>query len=82
MRFKSQNTIITVSVSEHSVSLTRVCVSKYKILDTRRFRELLAGPPAAARPAGQLSTWPQLSQAATAAPPATEETKSYKRRHA
>lgn len=45
MRFKSQNTIITVSVSEHSVSLTRVCVSKYKILDTRRFRELLGRRP-------------------------------------
>ena len=69
MRFKSQNTIITVSVSEHSVSLTRVCVSKYKILDTRRFRELLGRPPPGP---GQLSTWPQLSQAAAAAPPATE----------
>ena len=68
MRFKSQNTIITVSVSEHSVSLTRVCVSKYKILDTRRFRELLARPPAAARcRPGQLSTWRQLPQAVTAA---------------
>ena len=55
MRFKSQNTIITVSVSEHPVSLTRVCVSKYKILDTRRFRELLARPPAAARPS---PAWP------------------------
>ena len=55
MRFKSQNTIITVSVSEHSVSLTRVCVSKYKILDTRRFRELLARPPAATR---QSPAWP------------------------
>ena len=89
MRFKSQNTIITVSVSEHSVSLTRVCVSKYKILDTRRFRELLARPPAATRQSPAWPSWApgvschKLPQLPTAGPgPAAEETKSYKRRHA
>ena len=88
MRFKSQNTIITVSVSEHSVSLTRVCVSKYKILDTRRFRELLARPPAAARQSPAWPSWApgvschKLSQLPTAGPGPAEETKSYKRRHA
>ena len=75
---KNHNIIITVSLSRCLSTARSPWVWKSKILDTRRFRELVA---AARCRTGKLSTWPQLPQAVTAGPQLAtgEETKSYKR---